>query len=313
MSQAVTLKQLRAFVAVAKTASFAEAGSLVNLSQPALSITIKNLEQAVGGKLLVRSTRTLALSPEGQSFLPVARRMIADWDGAFLDLHNMFALKRGKLNMACMPSFAANQLASTLQTFRQAHENINVTVHDVVAEEVVSMVREGKVECGICFDPGNSEDLNFTPLFNDEFVVALPAGHELAHKKKLAAKHIQNEPYISLQAPSSMSALIAQKIESYNSENTTKQSLQTLSPSLEAHQLASIGSMVANGLGVSIVPSLCAPLFKQQGAVCIALHQPKISQQVGLLTRRRYALSAAAKSFADCLFDLYGVQAEHGL
>lgn len=310
MSQAVTLKQLRAFVAVAKTASFAEAGSLVHLSQPALSITIKNLEQAVGGKLLVRSTRTLALSPEGQSFLPVARRMIADWDGAFLDLHNMFALKRGKLNMACMPSFAANQLASVLSAYRHAHENINVTVHDVVAEDVVAMVRDGKVECGICFDPGPSEDLNFTPLFNDEFVVAVPAGHELATKKKLSVKHIQNESYISLQAPSSMSALIAQKIENYYSEQKTDQSWHVLSPSLEAHQLVSIGSMVANGLGVSIVPSLCAPLFKQQGAVCITLHQPNISQKVGIVTRRRYALSAAGQSFVDCLFDLYDVPAE---
>ena len=313
MSQAVTLKQLRAFVAVAQTASFAEAGSLVHLSQPALSIAIKNLELNVGGKLLVRSTRTLALTPEGESFLPIAKRMIADWDGAFLDLHNTFALKRGKLNMACMPSFAANQLAHTLTVFRKAHENINVTVHDVVAEDVVAMVRGGKVECGICFDPGASEDLHFTPLFNDEFVVALAKNHVLASKQKITFKQIQHEPYISLQAPSSMSRLITKQIQHFIDEQKTPANFQTLNPSLEAHQLVSIGSMVANGLGMSIVPALCAPLFKQQGAVCIKLHSPNISQQVGLLTRRRYALSASGKAFVDCLFDIYGVKSKEAL
>ena len=145
MSQ-VTVKQLRAFVAVAQTQSFAEACGLVHLSQPALSITIKNLESTVGGALLARSTRTLALTPEGETFLPVAKRLLAQWDGAFRDLDDLFKLKRGKLSVAAMPSFASHSLPQILQGFRQQHGHINVTIHDVVAEEVVSMVRSGQVE-----------------------------------------------------------------------------------------------------------------------------------------------------------------------
>ena len=67
----VSIKQLQAFVAVAKSQSFAEACTLVHLSQPALSISIKNLEEAVGGKLLARSTRSVALTPEGAEFLRI--------------------------------------------------------------------------------------------------------------------------------------------------------------------------------------------------------------------------------------------------
>ena len=66
----ITIKQLQAFVAVAKSGSFAEACTLVHLSQPALSISIKNLEEAIGGRLLARSTRSVALTPEGAEFFP---------------------------------------------------------------------------------------------------------------------------------------------------------------------------------------------------------------------------------------------------
>ena len=79
-----TIKQLKAFVAAAQARNFAEAGSRVHLSQPALSIAIKNLEEIVGGRLLARTTRSLALTPEGEVFYPVAQRLLADWDNALL-------------------------------------------------------------------------------------------------------------------------------------------------------------------------------------------------------------------------------------
>lgn len=86
----VTIKQLRAFVAVAQFRSFIEASERLHLSQPALSITIKNLEGVVGGNLFNRSTRLIALTPEGQHFLPIAVRLLNDWDNACLDLTEHF-------------------------------------------------------------------------------------------------------------------------------------------------------------------------------------------------------------------------------
>src|SRR5690606_11179865 len=132
----VTLKQLKAFVAVAECRSFADACGVVFLSQPALSMAIKNLEQAVGGKLLVRTTRTLILSPEGQTFLPVAKRLVADWETAFNDLHNLFAKHRGKLSIAAMPSYAASLLPGVLAQFYRDYPNMNVLIDDVIAELV---------------------------------------------------------------------------------------------------------------------------------------------------------------------------------
>lgn len=287
-----TIKQLRAFIAVAEARSFIEACSVLHLSQPALSATIRNLEEAVGGRLLARTTRALALTPEGEAFLPVARQLLTDWDNAFTDLHNLFAKRRGKLNIAAMPSFAANQLPYVLVRFHRNYPNINIAIHDVIAEEVVEMVRAGRVEFGISFDPEEGDDLLFTPLFNDRFVAAMPKDHHLAAKKQVAWRELQDSPLLLLQHPSNIRKQIESVITDYQFN---------LSVEVESHQLATIGRMVANGLGVSIVPSLCTEQMEETGAICRALKAPEISREVGILSRRRYPLSAAAQEMVAVL------------
>jgi LysR family carnitine catabolism transcriptional activator len=129
------IKQLKVFVAVAPARNFAEAGSRVHLSQPALSIAIKNLEEIVGGRLLVRTTRSLALTPEGEAFYPVAQRLLADWDNAFTDINNLFSMRRGKLSIAAMPLFASSLLPDTLAHHRNEPPNIDIAMQDVVAKK----------------------------------------------------------------------------------------------------------------------------------------------------------------------------------
>jgi LysR family transcriptional regulator, carnitine catabolism transcriptional activator len=290
----VTVKQLKAFVAVAQTRSFAEACAHVHLSQPALSIAIKNLEGEVGGQLLARTTRTLALTPEGESFYPVAKRLLADWDGAILDLHNHFAMRRGKLSVASMPSFAASILPQALVRYRRLYPRINVAVQDVIAENVVEMVRDGRVELGVSFDPGESEGVEFQPLFQDKFVAVFEKGHELAKKKQVTWRALQSDPFLALQWPSAIRQLI---------DKTAKENQLSLKVEFEAHQLATIGRMVACGLGVSAVPSLCTAQMERHGAVCRSLINPTLKRRVGIITRQRYPVSAAAQAMIDVMVE----------
>lgn len=287
-----TIKQLKAFVAAAQARNFAEAGSRVHLSQPALSIAIKNLEEIVGGRLLARTTRSLALTPEGEAFYPVAQRLLADWDNAFADVHNLFAMRRGKLSIAAMPSFASSLLPDALSYYCGEHPNIDIAVQDVVAENVVDMVRTGRVEIGVSFDPGEYDDLNFEVLFEDKFFVAAPKQHVLMQKDKIRLHDLQAYPFIALQRPSSIRQLI---------ETATQACDITLAIAFEAHQLASIGSMIANGLGVSIVPSLTIKQMESLGVECKPLAGNKISRNVGVLTHRRHQLSAPATAMRQTL------------
>jgi LysR family transcriptional regulator, carnitine catabolism transcriptional activator len=292
----ITIKQLRAFVAVARSRSFAEACGLLNLSQPALSVTIRNLEEAVGGRLLARTTRTLALTPEGSQFLPVAQRLLADWTTALDDIHNTFALRRGRLAVAAMPSFASTELPLLLHRFRQLHPEINITVHDVIAEDVIAMVRSGRVEAGIAFDPGAAEDLQFSPLFSDRFVAALPVGHPLLAHRQLDWQILADEPFIALQHPSSIRSLLEQSLAANGI---------ALRIEVETNHLVTIARMVAAGLGVSAVPTLCKRQLRELGVRSRPLLAPLIERRVGIVTRRRYPLSGPAAALVAILNQHY--------
>lgn len=293
-----TVKQLRAFVAVARTQSFAEACGLVNLSQPALSITIKNLEADLGGPLLNRTTRTLSLTPEGEEFLAVAERLLQDWDSAIEDVHNLFSLRRGKISIAAMPSFACNHLPQVLAEFRSENPGVNISVQDVVAEQVVELVRKGRVELGISFDPGESEDLRFTSLFQDQFIAVIPESlsEELPANKAVPWEKLLEHDFIALQKPANVRVLL---------ENTLAKQQLNLNVVYETHQLATIGKMVANDLGVSAVPSLSRGQMQEMGAVCREVEAPQIVRQVGLVTRRRYPLSVAALALEKTILNMW--------
>lgn len=292
----VTVKQIRAFVAVARANSFAEAAAQLHLSQSALSITIKTLETTVGGQLLNRTTRTFALTPEGEDFLPTAQRLLSDWDDALEDLQNRFALRTGRITLAAMPSFAANRLPEGLSAFKQQYPDVRVALHDVIAEEVVRMVRSGRAELGISFNPEAQQDLLFTPLFADRFVAVLPTTHPLTQQPRVAVADLAQAGLITLQEPSQVRHLI--------SELLARQGLP-FAPAFEAHQLITIGRMVANDLGVSIVPALSELQMQEVGACCRPLDGPGLVQQVGILTRRRYPLSAASQAMMNVLVQTF--------
>lgn len=287
-----TIKQLRAFVTVVDSGNFAEACVLLHLSQPALSIAIKNLEQGIGGKLLIRSTKTSVLTPEGKEFYPTAKLLLNDWDNAFNDLNDLFSLKRGKIELAAMPSVCSSLLPGYLRLFRDKHPNINVKVHDVIAEDTLALVRAERVEIAVTFDPGDCDDLTFYPLFSDNFIVALPENHPLLSDNDISWQEISKYPFISLLKPSSIRELI---------DRTIKANDIQLNIEFEANQLATIGKMISEQLGVSIMPSLCKPQLQSQGVLCRPLKSPLVSRRVGIIKKRRIPLSSSAQALVDII------------
>ncbi len=288
----MTAKQLRAFIAVAQTLSFAQACERVHLSQSALSLTIKALEDSLGGRLFSRTTRHVRLTPEGEALLPLARRLMADWDNVEDELRQRFTLQQGRVAMAAMPSFAGNLLPALLRDFRHRYPDINVTVNDVINEQVIEMVQDGYVELGIAFEPAPSTSLQFTPLYLDRFVAVVPADSALAGRQELDWRQLLEHPFITLQRPSAVRLMLEQHLKEWH---------LTLPVAFESHQLATVGRMVGAGLGVSVVPALCIGQMNELGARCVPLHDPVIERQVGILTRTEHELSVAAQALFDTL------------
>ncbi len=252
----MTLKQVRAFLAVAQSLSFAVACERLHLSQSALSLTIKALEEGLGGRLFSRNTRNVALTPEGESLLPLARRLVADWDNAEDEMRQRFTLQRGRVTLAAMPSFAGNLLPPILKTFRARYPNVNVTVNDVINEQVLEMVRDRHVELGVAFEPMQGSSLAFTPLYLDRFVAVVPLDSPFAQHDEIHWETLLEQPFITLQRPSTVRVMLEEHLQARGMK---------LPVEFESHQLATVGRMVASGLGVSAVPALCVGQMHELG------------------------------------------------
>jgi LysR family transcriptional regulator, carnitine catabolism transcriptional activator len=288
----MNVKQLRAFLAVAGTLSFTQACEQVHLSQPALSLAIKGLEESLGGRLLIRSTRRVRLTPEGESLVPLAKRLLAEWDNTEELLRQRFTLQLGRLAVATMPSFASNLLPPALMAFRRRYPRVNITVHDVINEQVIEMVRSRRVELGIAFAPEATGSLTFTPLFVDRFVAVVPPGSMLAGHPRLDWATLLTHDFIALQRPSMVRRLLERQLDARGIR---------LPVAFESHQLATVGRMVASGLGVSAVPALCLSQMQELGAICLPLVAPVIEHPVGVLTYGSQELSVAALALQEVL------------
>ncbi|MFS8609578.1 MAG: LysR family transcriptional regulator, partial [Gammaproteobacteria bacterium] len=226
----MTPRQLQAFAAVAQTLSFARACERLHISQPALSLAIKNLEEELGGKLFARTTRQVRLTPEGAALLPQALQLLADWDNVRERLRQRFTLQRGHVTIAAMPSFAQNILPRILKEYREHFPNVEVTVHDVIQEQVVEMVETGRVEVGFGFEP-DADTLAFERLFVDRFVAVVPADSDLASRSNVSWAELLEHDFITLQRPSSMRRLL---------EDSLAAKGMRLRAALECHQLATV-------------------------------------------------------------------------
>lgn len=285
----MTQRQLRAFVSVARTLSFARACEQLHLSQPALSLAVRSLEQALGGRLFSRTTRQVRLTPEGADLLPLAEQLLADWERVGERLRARFALQTGHLAVAAMPTFAANLLPRLLRGYRERHPEVAISVRDVVHEQVLELVESGRVEVGFAFEPESAPALAFTPLLVDRFVAIVPRDSRLASERRIGCKGLMSEVFIALERPSSMRRLI---------EDALGASGLAFAPRLECSQLTTAIELVSAGLGVSVIPSLSRRQAEAAGARCLALSGPVIRKAVGLVHRRDQQLSAAALALA---------------
>ena len=295
----VTLKHLTAFVELASCHSYAIASKRLNITQPAISICIKNLEAQVGGSLFSRSTRVVELTPEGVAFFPKAKKLLNDWHNTFEEVHELFALKQGRLTIAAMPSFAASELPSVLKAFSSQYPRIRIDVIDVVMESVVSSVLRGEADLGIVFEPDNLAELQFRPLLKNKFIVVASQNHAIVGSKHVDFTKIAQYPIVMMNRDSSIRQWLD---EAFKSGGKSPQI------SAEAWQLDTLGEMVKAELGIAIVPELCKPQMITKGLTCLRLEDDSLNRSVGVISCQKSGMSVSASAFLDLLFEKFAIK-----
>ena len=286
----MTLKQLKAFLVLARTLNYANAANELCLSQSALSLSIKTLEEELGGKLFKRNTRRVEITTEGQSLIPYAKKLLANWEDMEKDVKQRFKLNRGTLNIASMPFATHAVLPEVMHDFAQQHPNISFSIHDITNEKIIEKVQEGIFEIGICFEPKANDQLIFQPLFNEDFLALLPKHHVLAKQKSVTWLELCSCPFVTLQNPS----IIRHVIEEHCA------ALQVvLDLKVECHQISSLSHFVAYGMGVTAIPRHFQKFIDLEKNVLVEIEDNQAQLAVGIIYKKDYELSNMSSQFIE--------------
>ncbi|NUF17249.1 LysR family transcriptional regulator [Acinetobacter lactucae] len=288
----MTLKQLKAFLALARTLNYANASLELHLSQSALSLTIKSLEEELGGKLFNRNTRRVELTQEGKSLIPYAKKLLANWDEMENDVKQRFKLNRGTLSIASMPFVTHGILPEVIHQFLELHPNLSFSIQDIPNETIIEKVQDGIFELGICFEPDLTEGLEFKPLFEEDFLALLPKTHPLAQSSSITWQELCSNPFVTLQKPSIVRYLVEQ--------NCLRNNI-TLDLKVECHQISSLSSFVAYGIGVSAIPRHFAKHIDKEHNVLIELKDESIHKTVGIVYKKNFEISNISTQFIEAL------------
>ena len=286
----MTLKQLKAFLVLARTLNYANAANELCLSQSALSLSIKTLEEELGGKLFKRNTRRVEITLEGQSLIPYAKKLLANWEDMEKDVKQRFKLNRGTLNIASMPFATHAVLPEVMHDFAQQHPNISFSIHDITNEKIIEKVQEGIFEIGSCFEPKANDQLIFQPIFNEDFLALLPKHHVLAKQKSVTWLELCSCPFVTLQNPS----IIRHVIEEHCA------ALQVvLDLKVECHQISSLSHFVAYGMGVSAIPRHFQKFIDLEKNVLVEIEDNQAQLAVGIIYKKDYELSNMSSQFIE--------------
>lgn len=288
----MTLKQLKAFLVLARTLSYANAANELCLSQSALSLSIKTLEEELGGKLFKRTTRRVEITTEGLSLIPYAKKLLANWEDMEKDVKQRFKLHRGTLSIASMPFATHAVLPAVMHDFSQKYPNISFSIHDVTNEKIIENVQEGIFEIGICFEPKPNDQLIFRPLFNEDFLALLPRDHLLAKQKSVTWLELCSYPFVTLQHPS----IIRHVIEQNCSINNVVLDLK-----VECHQISSLSHFVAYGMGVSAIPRHFHKFIDKEQNVLIEIDDGNIHLPLGVIYKKDFELSNISAQFIETI------------
>ncbi|QET05643.1 MULTISPECIES: LysR family transcriptional regulator [Cupriavidus] len=286
----ISVRHLRAFVALATHRNFTRAAQACHLSQSAFSTLVQALEEQAGSRLFERTTRHVELSADGRRFEEVARRLLEDFEAAFADLRDHAERRKGRVAIAALPSLAAGDLPPLLAAFHARYPGIALELHDQLADGCIELVRRGQADFALAPAPAQDADLRIEPLVHDNFHLVCRADHPLARKRRVAPQALAGLPFIQLSRTSSVRQHLDAALHPLR-----------LSGVMEVEHLATVAALVEAGLGISVVPALALFQFRREALAIRPMQMPQLVRDICLVRLKERGDSSAAAAMIEML------------
>ncbi|MDH7798708.1 MULTISPECIES: LysR family transcriptional regulator [unclassified Beijerinckia] len=288
----VSLRQLRAFVAIAEAGGFAAAARKLHLTPSALSLLIKELERGIEVRLFDRSTRSTVLSLAGSEFYPLARKLLEDLGRALESTQDLQRKKRGTLRIACTPLYAATTLPQLFLRYKQRYPAITVYVLDSLNQQALARVQSGEADLGIVPQRETPLELQQQSLLADRIWLICRPDHPLAARSRVTWAQALKEPMINLTLD------FTKRLQADLFKHSDA---LVMNPAHEVSFITTALGLVQSGFGVTAQPGRALSLIGAFGLVARPLVAPVVDRQLSLFFPRGHELSPAAASFRDFL------------
>lgn len=289
------LDQLRYFTAVAELLSFTRAAERCLVAQPSLSQQIIKLEHELGAPLFERLGRTVRLTPAGHTFYEHAVRVLSAAGAARDSLRSADDWKQGPASIGAILTVAPYLLPPVLRSFTRKFPQARLTVREDFTAGIVQAVLAGELDLGIAALPIDEPRLQATPLFTEELLVALPAKHPLAvRRKKLTPADLADQSFVLLDE----THCLGEQVVSFCRDRKFQPTV-----TCRTSQLLTVQTMVALGQGLSLVPKMATEgphqrrdiVYKSLGeeapkrTLCLLRHRDRspgrlVEELVGMVT-----------------------------
>ncbi|WP_022722641.1 LysR family transcriptional regulator [Rhodopseudomonas sp. B29] len=284
----VNLRQLEAFAAAYRFGSLTRAARELRLTQSAVSLLVKQLEDAWQTRLFDRTTRSLTPTLAAGEAIAAVERILGELKGIENLMRGLDDKSAGRVSFAATAGVASALMPRILKAFRRDYPNIKIQMVDVAADQLISKILAGEVEFSIGTVDDDNPDIALETLIRDRLSAIAPRDGSFERRSSITWDDLAGLDTISVPPGSSIRRLIDAALAAEGKSFTATH---------ETSLLATALAMSAHGFGVSVLPSYLVPLMQFPDLVAVPLEEPVVYRQLSLITRSGRSLSAAAKSF----------------
>jgi DNA-binding transcriptional LysR family regulator len=241
-------RHLRYFLALSEELHFGRAASRLSISQPPLSLNIRQLEESVGARLFHRNSKEVRLTAAGRAFVPAARALLEQAGEAARHAREVEQGFEGRIRLGLVSSMLYRGLPRMLQAFHTRHPHTQVVLREMASQEQVIELAHGQLDAGFVHTQRVPQEMSRFLFATEPFLCCLPQDHSLAKVRRLALARLQGEPFVMFSRAASPDYY--ERVMAICSEAGFYPDVRH-----EVRHWLSVVSLVAQGLGVALVPA----------------------------------------------------------
>lgn len=289
-----TLRQLEYVVAIADERSFGAAASHCHVSQPGLSAQVSEVERLLGVRIFERDRRGVIVTAAGEEIVARARALVSDARELVAVARTRSRPLAGPLRLGVIPTIAPFLLPACLPAVRREYPELKLLLREEKTEVLLALIAKGKLDAALLAVDVRLGDVESVTLFDDPFLLAMPAGHRLAKKKQVVESDLDGERVLLLEDGHCLREQALAVCARAGADEAAD---------FRATSLATLVQMVAGDDGVTLLPQIAVPAMAPTGSGVIVrpFRQPAPSRKIGLVWRRGSSRAEEMKLLARSL------------